>query len=224
MPSNKGISTPENPFPTLIMLAKTFWVRVGEVYCVVWVERVEHLEFDKVAQALEIIKSKRRVKKLERRNKVKGRMIAEMDQDADVVLEDDKEVVDEAKEVAEDAKKVFANMRRVGKGFSGVETPLFKGMLVEQQVVKERDAEVHGEEVNAGDAAAGDVSAAHGEVPLSKHSTPSASSKRRASRIVASVTTTFFLSTRACNIMTSFTVLTENVVQNCLMHDTYMFG
>nr|GFD32402.1 hypothetical protein [Tanacetum cinerariifolium] len=33
-----------------------------------------------------------------------GRMITEMDQDADVVLEDDKEVVDEAKEVAEDAK------------------------------------------------------------------------------------------------------------------------
>nr|GEV14967.1 hypothetical protein [Tanacetum cinerariifolium] len=27
-------------------------------------------------------------------------------------------------------QKVFANMRRVGKGFSGVETPLFKGMLV----------------------------------------------------------------------------------------------
>nr|GEZ68147.1 hypothetical protein [Tanacetum cinerariifolium] len=96
--------------------------------------RVEHLEFDKVAQALEITKLKRRVKKLERRNKVKvlklrrlqkvgtsqrvetsdetmmddvsnqGRMIAEMDQDADVVLEDDKEVADEAKEVAEDAK------------------------------------------------------------------------------------------------------------------------
>nr|GEZ79925.1 retrovirus-related Pol polyprotein from transposon TNT 1-94 [Tanacetum cinerariifolium] len=27
-------------------------------------------------------------------------------------------------------QKVFANMRRVGKGFSGVETPLFEGMLV----------------------------------------------------------------------------------------------
>nr|GEW24145.1 hypothetical protein [Tanacetum cinerariifolium] len=33
-----------------------------------------------------------------------GRMIAKMDQDADVVLEDDKEVADEAKEVAKDAK------------------------------------------------------------------------------------------------------------------------
>nr|GFB38602.1 hypothetical protein [Tanacetum cinerariifolium] len=75
--------------------------------------RVEHLEFDKVAQALEITKLKRRVKKLERRNKVRvlklrrlqkvrtsqkvetseetmmddesnqGRMIDEMDQDDD---------------------------------------------------------------------------------------------------------------------------------------------
>nr|GEZ65636.1 xylulose kinase-1 [Tanacetum cinerariifolium] len=96
--------------------------------CTALTRRVEHLEFDKVAQALEITKLKRRVKKLERRIKVKviklrrlqkvgtsqrvktsdetvmddvsnqGRMIAEMDQDADVVLEDDKEVVDEAKE------------------------------------------------------------------------------------------------------------------------------
>nr|GFB26720.1 hypothetical protein [Tanacetum cinerariifolium] len=52
-----------------------------------------------------------------------------------------------------------------GKGFFGVETPLFEGMLVEQHVAEEGDAEVHGEEVNAGDAAEGDVSAAHGEVP-----------------------------------------------------------
>nr|GEZ78667.1 hypothetical protein [Tanacetum cinerariifolium] len=50
---------------------------------------------NKIAQALEITKLKRRVKKLERRNK--ERMITEMDQDADVVLE-------EAKEVAKDAK------------------------------------------------------------------------------------------------------------------------
>nr|GFB04308.1 hypothetical protein [Tanacetum cinerariifolium] len=42
-----------------------------------------------IAQALEITKLKRRVKKLERRNK--GRMIAEMDQDADVVLEEAKD-------------------------------------------------------------------------------------------------------------------------------------
>nr|GFA36634.1 hypothetical protein [Tanacetum cinerariifolium] len=34
-------------------------------------------------------------------------------------------------------QKVFANMRRVGKGFSGVETPLFEGMLVARQPVEE---------------------------------------------------------------------------------------
>nr|GEV81782.1 hypothetical protein [Tanacetum cinerariifolium] len=56
--------------------------------------RVEHLEFDKVAQALEITKLKRRVQKLERKNK-----------DDAVVLEDDKEedrkVADAVKDVAE---------------------------------------------------------------------------------------------------------------------------
>nr|GEU59227.1 hypothetical protein [Tanacetum cinerariifolium] len=57
--------------------------------CVALTRRVEHLEFDKVAQALEITKLKRRVKKLEKRNK--GRMIAKIDQDDTVVLEDDKE-------------------------------------------------------------------------------------------------------------------------------------
>nr|GEU76542.1 uncharacterized mitochondrial protein AtMg00810-like [Tanacetum cinerariifolium] len=62
-------------------------------------------------------------------------------------------------------QKVFANMRRVGKGFSGVETSLFEGMLVEQEVDEEGDADENVEEVNAGDAAKGDVSAAHGEVP-----------------------------------------------------------
>nr|GEZ42147.1 hypothetical protein [Tanacetum cinerariifolium] len=66
--------------------------------------RVKYLELDKIAQALEITKLKKRVKKLERRNKVKvlklrrlqkGRMIVEMDQDVDVVLEDDKEIANE---------------------------------------------------------------------------------------------------------------------------------
>nr|GEV90262.1 hypothetical protein [Tanacetum cinerariifolium] len=31
-------------------------------------------------------------------------------------------------------QKVFANMRKVGKGFSGVDTPLFEGLIVAQQV------------------------------------------------------------------------------------------
>nr|GEZ08111.1 hypothetical protein [Tanacetum cinerariifolium] len=54
-------------------------------------------------------------------------------------------------------QKVFANMRRVGKGFSGVETPLFEGMLIEHEVDEKGDADENDEEVNAGDAAFGDV-------------------------------------------------------------------
>nr|GEX75649.1 retrovirus-related Pol polyprotein from transposon TNT 1-94 [Tanacetum cinerariifolium] len=38
-------------------------------------------------------------------------------------------------------QKVFANMRRVGKGFSGVETPLFEGMLAVRQPAEEEVAE-----------------------------------------------------------------------------------
>nr|GEY24602.1 hypothetical protein [Tanacetum cinerariifolium] len=34
-------------------------------------------------------------------------------------------------------QKVFANIRRVGKGFSGVETPLFEGMLADRQPAEE---------------------------------------------------------------------------------------
>nr|GEV25157.1 hypothetical protein [Tanacetum cinerariifolium] len=55
-------------------------------------------------------------------------------------------------------QKVFANTRRVGKGFSGVETPLFAGMLEEQHGDEEGDADENVAKVNAGDAA-------HGEVP-----------------------------------------------------------
>nr|GEY49818.1 hypothetical protein [Tanacetum cinerariifolium] len=51
------------------------------------------------------------------------------------------------------------------KGFSGIETPLFEGMLVEQQGDEEGDADEHVEEVNTGDVAHRDDSAAHGEVP-----------------------------------------------------------
>nr|GFA72799.1 hypothetical protein [Tanacetum cinerariifolium] len=61
-------------------------------------------------------------------------------------------------------QKVFANIRRVGKGFFGVETPLFEGMLVAQEV-EEGDADENVEHVNASDAAEGDVSAANDEVP-----------------------------------------------------------
>nr|GEW05953.1 hypothetical protein [Tanacetum cinerariifolium] len=68
--------------------------------------------------------------------------------------------------------KVFANIRRVGKGFFGVETPLFKGMLVDQEVDEEGDADEHVKKVNTGDAAQGDDSAAHGEVPAVQPPSP----------------------------------------------------
>nr|GEV12371.1 hypothetical protein [Tanacetum cinerariifolium] len=95
--------------------------------CTALTRKVKHLELDKIAQALKITKLKRMVKKLKKRNKVKvlklrrlqkvetvqridtsddtvmddvsnqERMIADMDADADVVLE-------EANDVAADAK------------------------------------------------------------------------------------------------------------------------
>nr|GFA00399.1 retrovirus-related Pol polyprotein from transposon TNT 1-94 [Tanacetum cinerariifolium] len=65
-------------------------------------------------------------------------------------------------------QKVFANIRRVGKGFSGVETPLFEGMLVDQDIEEEGDTDDYVEEVTASDDAHGDDSAAHGEVPTLK--------------------------------------------------------
>nr|GEY95327.1 hypothetical protein [Tanacetum cinerariifolium] len=45
-------------------------------------------------------------------------------------------------------QKVFANMRRVRKGFSGVETPLFEGMLAAREIAEEGLAE---EQVQADD-------------------------------------------------------------------------
>nr|GEY58063.1 hypothetical protein [Tanacetum cinerariifolium] len=49
---------------------------------------------------------------------------------------------------------VFANMRRVGKGFLGVETPLFEGMLVAREIAEE---EITEEQVQADDAVAAAV-------------------------------------------------------------------
>nr|GEY89615.1 hypothetical protein [Tanacetum cinerariifolium] len=61
------------------------------------------------------------------------------------------------------AIKKVNDVIRVGKVFFGVDTPLFEGILVEHQVVEEGDADEN--DKKAGDAAKGDVSAAHGEVP-----------------------------------------------------------
>nr|GEW80136.1 hypothetical protein [Tanacetum cinerariifolium] len=47
-------------------------------------------------------------------------------------------------------QKVFANMRRVGKGFSGVDTPLFDGMLVPQQAQDVEDAAEDEDDVTEG--------------------------------------------------------------------------
>nr|GEZ06512.1 hypothetical protein [Tanacetum cinerariifolium]GEZ19838.1 hypothetical protein [Tanacetum cinerariifolium] len=96
--------------------------------CAALTRRVEHLEHDKVAQALEIIKLKKRVKKLERANKVKvlklrrlkkvrtsqrikssadtdmedasnqGRMIADLDRDTGNALMDDEGTLKKAKD------------------------------------------------------------------------------------------------------------------------------
>nr|GEZ06365.1 hypothetical protein [Tanacetum cinerariifolium] len=51
-------------------------------------------------------------------------------------------------------QKVFANMRRVGKGFSRVETPLFEGMIVAQQADEVADKGAAGVDVDVVPAAA----------------------------------------------------------------------
>nr|GFD10550.1 hypothetical protein [Tanacetum cinerariifolium] len=54
----------------------------------------------------------------------------------------------------------------VGKGFSGVETPLFESMIVEQQVAEGDDDEVQGEDVNVASVVTeGVVNAADDVVP-----------------------------------------------------------
>nr|GEW59816.1 uncharacterized mitochondrial protein AtMg00810-like [Tanacetum cinerariifolium] len=104
--------------------------------CAALFRRVEHLEYDKVAQALKITKRKRRVKKLERGNKVKvlklrrlkkvgtsqridssddtvmedasnqERMIDALDSDAGVFLMDHKEAEKKVEEAKEDKPEV----------------------------------------------------------------------------------------------------------------------
>nr|GEY76067.1 xylulose kinase-1 [Tanacetum cinerariifolium] len=73
--------------------------------CAGLTRRVEHLEYDKVAQALEITKLKKRVKKLKKGNMVKGRMIDDLNKNDAVALMDDKEEEkkeDEAKVAGDD--------------------------------------------------------------------------------------------------------------------------
>nr|GEV44514.1 reverse transcriptase domain-containing protein [Tanacetum cinerariifolium] len=76
-------------------------------------------------------------------------------------------------------QKVFANMRRVGKGFSGVETPLFEGMLTDRQLAEE---ELVDEQVQVDDDVAAAVEenvtedVSHNVIPLPpSHDIPSPS-------------------------------------------------
>nr|GEU67152.1 hypothetical protein [Tanacetum cinerariifolium] len=50
-------------------------------------------------------------------------------------------------------KEIFAELARMGKGFSGVETPLFEGMLVEQVIEEGGDEEEHVQDVADSDVA-----------------------------------------------------------------------
>nr|GEW83069.1 putative ribonuclease H-like domain-containing protein [Tanacetum cinerariifolium] len=72
-------------------------------------------------------------------------------------------------------QKVFANMRRVGKGFSGVETPLFEGMLAVRQHAEEGLVD---EQVQVDDAVEENVAedVAHDAIPSpTPHDIPSPS-------------------------------------------------
>nr|GEY57571.1 hypothetical protein [Tanacetum cinerariifolium] len=120
-PQDQSQSPPHQPQPSHDAIISMDLLQNLLDTCTTLTRRVENLENDKIAQALEITKLKQRVKKLERRNKEsklqklkkvgttqriekfddtvmddvskQGRMIADMDADVDVILEDAKEVV-----------------------------------------------------------------------------------------------------------------------------------
>nr|GEV80689.1 xylulose kinase-1 [Tanacetum cinerariifolium] len=79
-----------------------------------------------------------------------------------------------------DSLKVFANMRRVWKGFSGVKTPFFEGMLIGHEIDEEGDADEHVEDVTTSDDAQGDDTAAHGEVPTVQPPSPQPQAQQQA--------------------------------------------
>nr|GEW00665.1 putative ribonuclease H-like domain-containing protein [Tanacetum cinerariifolium] len=103
--SRSPINIPGTTYSTIITLALDA--------CAALTERVEHLENDKMAQALEITKLKRRVKKLEKGNR--ERMIDEMDKDDAVALMDDKE--EDKKD--EEAKIYLFDLYKLVEGLGG---------------------------------------------------------------------------------------------------------
>nr|GEU92201.1 putative ribonuclease H-like domain-containing protein [Tanacetum cinerariifolium] len=69
-------------------------------------------------------------------------------------------------------QKVFLNMRRVGKGCLGVETPLFEGMLVAGDLEEQGDEEVQGNDNNAAQEADTAVLGDDQSIPSPTPSTP----------------------------------------------------
>nr|GFB54406.1 hypothetical protein [Tanacetum cinerariifolium] len=106
--------------------------------CGALTRRVEHLEHDKVAQALEITKLKKRVKKLEQANKVKVlklRRLKKVGTSQRIESSDDIDIKD-----ASNQGRMIANLDR-DEGCSRVETPLFEGMLVAGEPEEQGDEE-----------------------------------------------------------------------------------
>nr|GEU41045.1 putative ribonuclease H-like domain-containing protein [Tanacetum cinerariifolium] len=69
-------------------------------------------------------------------------------------------------------EEIFVELAHMGKGFLGVETPLYEGMLVGQVIEEGGDIEEHVQDVTNSDAAQGDDTAAYREVPTVHHTPP----------------------------------------------------
>nr|GEW22772.1 hypothetical protein [Tanacetum cinerariifolium] len=94
-PPQSPPSQPQSPPPAQPQGADFLMSLLQEALdaCVALTRRVEHLKHDKVAQALEIIKLKKRVKNLERANK-----ITDLDRDTGVALMDDEGIEKKAED------------------------------------------------------------------------------------------------------------------------------
>nr|GEV96640.1 hypothetical protein [Tanacetum cinerariifolium] len=118
--------------------------------CAALARRIEHLEHDKVAQALEITKLKRRVKQLERGNKVKVLKLRRLKKEDDPEVQEVVDVVTTAKLIIEKKKGVvirdpeeestaiiLADTKSKDKG---------KGIMVEEPKLMKKKQEVEMDE------------------------------------------------------------------------------
>nr|GFB05729.1 xylulose kinase-1 [Tanacetum cinerariifolium] len=82
-------------------------------------------------------------------------------------------------------QKVFANIRRVKKGFSGVETPLFETMLALRDIVEEAEAQIPAQDDDVQEHAAEEV---HTDVvpPISTSPSPSSPKLERLNKVKSS--------------------------------------